>query len=303
VLVRLRGVDAQLKLDEAQAAARRADANVALAESQNTLAQTTSQRYGQPPGHTGDVSRTVADQARTQAETQQQTVLTARAVARGAQAQLALAQKALGDVVVTAPFPGYISARQVSVGEYVQPMNPVVTLVEIESASPAVEDSRRPGGSHRRRSTGERIGRCIPWPHVHRRHHGHLTVHRSDIEVVHRRRTDSQSRRGPQAGDVCRGDDRPGSDRTRLLRANAPAWLTMSTPTRFACSSSTTRISRIFASSSSPHEPLRILSAIIDGVKEGERVATSGPRRSLRRRTPSPIKTASTAPAPHAEAR
>ena len=131
VLVRLRGVDAALKLDEAQAAAAGAQANVALAESQNALAQTTSERYANLLA-TGDVSRTVAEQARTQAETNRQTVLTSRASLAEAQAQLALAQKALGDAVVRAPFPGFISARPVSVGEYVQPMNPVVTLVEVD---------------------------------------------------------------------------------------------------------------------------------------------------------------------------
>ena len=131
VLVRLHGVDASLKLDEAQAAVQRAEANVALAESQNTLAQTTAERYANLLA-TGDVSRTVAEQARTQAETNQQTVLTSRASLSEAQAALALAQKALGDVDVRAPFPGFISARKVSVGEYVQPMNPVVTLVEID---------------------------------------------------------------------------------------------------------------------------------------------------------------------------
>jgi len=131
VLVRLRGVDATLKLDEARAAVTRAEANVKLAESQNTLAQTTAQRYSSLLA-TGDVSRTVADQARTQAETQLQTVATPRASLAEAQAQLALAEKALGDVVVTAPFPGFISARPVSVGSYVQPSNRVVTLVEID---------------------------------------------------------------------------------------------------------------------------------------------------------------------------
>lgn len=131
VLVRLLGTDATLRLDESRAAATRAEANLKLAESQNTLAQTTAQRYASLLA-TGDVSRTVADQARTQAETQIQTVATARASVAEAQAQLALAEKALGDVAVTAPFPGFISARQVSVGEYVQPMNPVVTLVEID---------------------------------------------------------------------------------------------------------------------------------------------------------------------------
>lgn len=131
VLVRLRSVDASLRLDEARAAATRAEASVKLAESQNALAQTTAQRYTNLLA-TGDVSRTVADTARTEAETQQQNVATARAALEEARAQLALAEKALGDVVIRAPFAGYISTRQVSVGEYVQPSTPVVQLLQVD---------------------------------------------------------------------------------------------------------------------------------------------------------------------------
>jgi RND family efflux transporter MFP subunit len=131
VLVRIQGVDAGLRLEEARAAAARAEANVKLAESQNTLAQTTTQRYASLLA-TGDVSKTVADQARTQAETSVQSVNTARASLAEARAQLALAEKAVADVVVAAPFSGYISDRKVSLGEYVQPSTAVVTLLKID---------------------------------------------------------------------------------------------------------------------------------------------------------------------------
>jgi membrane fusion protein, multidrug efflux system len=131
VLVRLRSVDAGLRLDEAKAAIARAEANVRLAESQNTLAQTTAERY-QRLLLTGDLSREVADQARTQAETSKQNVATARASLAEAQAQLALAEKAFADVVVSAPFSGFISARNVSVGEYVQPSTPVLKLLKVD---------------------------------------------------------------------------------------------------------------------------------------------------------------------------
>ena len=131
VLVRIQGIDAGLRLDEARAAAARAEANVKLAESQNNLAQTTAQRYAALLA-TGDVSKTVADQARTQAETSVQSVNTARASLAEARAQLAQAEKAVSDVVVAAPFAGYISARGVSVGEYVQPSTAVVTLLKID---------------------------------------------------------------------------------------------------------------------------------------------------------------------------
>lgn len=130
-LVRLQGVDAGLRLDEAQAAVVRAEANVKLAESQNALAQTTARRYGSLLA-TGDVSRTVSDQAATQAETSIQSVNTARASLAEARAQLALAQEAVSDVLVTAPFSGFISDRKVSLGEYVQPSTPVVTLLKVD---------------------------------------------------------------------------------------------------------------------------------------------------------------------------
>lgn len=131
VLVRLQGIDAGLRLDEAQAAVARAEASVKLAESQNTLAQTTAQRYASLLA-TGDVSSTVADQARTTAETSLQGVNTARASLAQARAQLALAEKAVADVAVVAPFSGFISERKVSLGEYVQPSTSVVTLLKID---------------------------------------------------------------------------------------------------------------------------------------------------------------------------
>lgn len=131
ILVRIQGVDAGLRLDEARAAATRAEANVKFAESQNELAQTTAARYAALLA-SGDVSRTVADQARTQAETSTQSVNTARASLAEARAQLALAEKAVADVVVAAPFSGFISDRKVSIGEYVQPSTAVVTLLKLD---------------------------------------------------------------------------------------------------------------------------------------------------------------------------
>jgi RND family efflux transporter MFP subunit len=131
VLVRLQGIDAGLRLDEARASVSRAEASLMLAESQNKLAQTTAQRYASLQA-TGDVSSTVADQARTGAETAVQNVNTARATVAQARAQLAQAEKAVDDVAVVAPFSGYISQRRVSLGEYVQPSTPVVTLLKID---------------------------------------------------------------------------------------------------------------------------------------------------------------------------
>lgn len=131
VLVRVQGVEAGLRLDEARAATTRARANVRLAESQNALARTTAERYAALMS-TGDVSKTLADQSATQAETAVQSVTTARASLAEALAQLAQAEKAVADVAVTAPFAGAISARHVALGEYVQPSTPVVTLVKVD---------------------------------------------------------------------------------------------------------------------------------------------------------------------------
>jgi RND family efflux transporter MFP subunit len=131
VLVRVQGVNAGLRLDEARAAASRAESNVKFAEAQSDLAQTTAARYAALVA-TGDVSRTVADQAKTQAETAIQSVNTARASLAEARAQLALAEKAVADVVIAAPFAGYIAERKVSKGEYVQPSTAVVRLVSLD---------------------------------------------------------------------------------------------------------------------------------------------------------------------------
>ena len=131
VLIRIQGVDANLRLEEVRASVARAEANLKLAESQNALAQTTAKR--QATLLTGGlVPQTVADEARTQAETAANNVLVARASLAQTRAQLALAEKAVADVVVTAPFAGYISQRRVAVGEFVQPSTAVVTLLKID---------------------------------------------------------------------------------------------------------------------------------------------------------------------------
>jgi RND family efflux transporter MFP subunit len=130
VLIRIQGVDANLRLDEVKAAVARADANLKLAESQNALAQTTAERNAALLAR-GLIPPTVADEARTQAENATNSVMAVRASLAQARAQLALAEKAVADVVVLAPFDGFISQRRVSVGEFVQPSTAVVTLLRI----------------------------------------------------------------------------------------------------------------------------------------------------------------------------
>jgi membrane fusion protein, multidrug efflux system len=131
VLIRIQAVDANLRLEEARAAVQRADANLKLAESQNALAQTTAKR-NEALLKGGLIPQTTADEARTQAETSANNVLVARASLSQVRAQLALAEKAVADVVVVAPFAGYISQRRVAVGEFVQPSTAVVTLLRID---------------------------------------------------------------------------------------------------------------------------------------------------------------------------
>jgi multidrug resistance efflux pump len=110
-LIRIQGVNADLRLKEAQAAATRAEANLKLAEARDQLAQTTAKRNAALLSN-GLVPQTVADEAQTQAETTVAGVHVARASLAEAQAQLALAEKAVADVVVAAPFSGYISIRR-----------------------------------------------------------------------------------------------------------------------------------------------------------------------------------------------
>ena len=131
VLIRIQAVDANLRLNDAQAAVSRAEANLKLAESQNALAQTTAKRNAALLAG-GLVPQTVADEARTQAETSSNSVLVARASLAQARAQQALAEKAVSDVVVVAPFAGYISERRVAAGEFVQPSTAVVTLLRLD---------------------------------------------------------------------------------------------------------------------------------------------------------------------------
>ncbi|MGH9370184.1 MAG: efflux RND transporter periplasmic adaptor subunit, partial [Vicinamibacterales bacterium] len=131
VLIRIQDVNAKLRLDEVRAATTRAEANLKLAEAGNDLAQTTAKRHATLLAN-GLVPLTVADEARTQAETTAAAVHVARASLGEARAQLALAEKAVADVVVAAPFAGYISQRRVAVGEWVQPSTAVVTLLRID---------------------------------------------------------------------------------------------------------------------------------------------------------------------------
>ncbi|MEW6735086.1 MAG: efflux RND transporter periplasmic adaptor subunit [Acidobacteriota bacterium] len=178
IIMRLADQDARLRLEQAQAAEnqalaalRQAKAKLGLevgekfdphqipevqaalaayesAQAQAKLAETNANRYANLI-ESGDISRSVYDQARTQAETAQaqakaahrqyeaalnvakqsnQGVASAQAAYEGAHVQLAIAQKALNDTVIRAPFAGFISDRPAAVGEYVTPASKLITL-------------------------------------------------------------------------------------------------------------------------------------------------------------------------------
>jgi membrane fusion protein, multidrug efflux system len=128
---------------------RAARQNYEAAEAQAKLAETNAQRYARLV-ETGDVSRSVFDQARTQSDTaraqanaSRQQLEVALNVARqsnvgiaqvqaqldAARSQVALARKAVADTVIKSPFSGYISDRPTAVGEYVTPASKIATLL------------------------------------------------------------------------------------------------------------------------------------------------------------------------------
>ena len=58
-----------------------------------------------------------------------QAIQTAEAAVESARAQVAIAQKAVTDATVRAPYAGYVSNRPVAVGEYVTPASAVATVL------------------------------------------------------------------------------------------------------------------------------------------------------------------------------
>lgn len=128
---------------------RAASSNVQQAEAQLRLAQANEKRYRELV-ETGDVALSVYDQYRTQRDTAQAQVNTARqqmesaintarqsnqaiqsaeAAVESARSQSAIAEKAVADAIVRAPYAGYVSARPVAVGEYVTPSSNIATVL------------------------------------------------------------------------------------------------------------------------------------------------------------------------------
>lgn len=121
----------------------------AVAQAKNSEAD--AQRYASLI-KTGDISQSAYDKARTQADTAKeqtnsarqlyeaainsarqnfQGVINAQASLGYARAQTAIAQKAVDDTIIKAPFAGYISARPAAVGQYVALTSKIATLVRV----------------------------------------------------------------------------------------------------------------------------------------------------------------------------
>jgi multidrug efflux pump subunit AcrA (membrane-fusion protein) len=128
---------------------RGASANYDQAVAELRLAETNEKRYRELV-ETGDVSLIVYDQYRTQRDTARaraasarqqlesaintarqsnQAIQSAEAAVESARSQVAIAQKAVGDAVIRAPYAGYISNRPIAVGEYVTPASIAATVL------------------------------------------------------------------------------------------------------------------------------------------------------------------------------
>jgi len=117
VIVRLDPRNAKLDLQHAEAALQQA---VAQAENAKVEAERNAALV-----KSGDISRSTYEKLTTQ-------VATAEAGVAQAQARLASAKKAVDDTTIAAPFAGHVTARPVSVGEYVSTSSKLVTIVRIQ---------------------------------------------------------------------------------------------------------------------------------------------------------------------------
>jgi multidrug efflux pump subunit AcrA (membrane-fusion protein) len=128
---------------------RAASATYDQAVAQLRLAEANEARY-RDLVVTGDVAQSVYDQYRTQRDTARaqvnnarqqleaavntarqsnQAIRTAEAAADSARSQVAIAQKAVADTTIRAPYSGYVSNRPVAVGEYVTPSSVIATVL------------------------------------------------------------------------------------------------------------------------------------------------------------------------------
>lgn len=128
---------------------RTASSNLEQAQAELRLAEANERRYRELV-ETGDVAVSIYDQYRTQRDTARarvnsarqqlegeintarqsnQAIQSAEAAVASARSQVAIAQKAVSDTTVRAPYAGYVSNRPVAVGEYVTPASAVATVL------------------------------------------------------------------------------------------------------------------------------------------------------------------------------
>ncbi|MET0648427.1 MAG: efflux RND transporter periplasmic adaptor subunit [Pyrinomonadaceae bacterium] len=128
---------------------RSAGSNLERAQAQLRLAEANERRY-RALVETGDVAMSTYDQYRTARDTARAEVNAARqqlevslntarqsnaavqsaeAAVESSRSEVAIAQKAVADAVVRAPYAGYVSNRPVAVGEYVTPSSVVATVL------------------------------------------------------------------------------------------------------------------------------------------------------------------------------
>ncbi len=128
---------------------RSASANYEQALAELRQAEANEKRYRELV-ETGDVAMITYEQYRTNRDTAQarvnaakqaleasvntakqsnEAIKSAQAAVEASQTQVATAQAAINDLVIRAPFSGYISARPTAVGEYVTSASPVATIL------------------------------------------------------------------------------------------------------------------------------------------------------------------------------
>lgn len=128
---------------------RAASANLEQAKAELRQAEANEKRYKELV-ESGDVAVVTYEQIRTQRDTAQmranaaqeqlaasmntarqnnQAIMSAQANLEAAKAQVAVAEEALADTVVRAPFSGFVSERPVAVGEYVSSASVIATIV------------------------------------------------------------------------------------------------------------------------------------------------------------------------------
>ncbi|MEJ2722152.1 MAG: efflux RND transporter periplasmic adaptor subunit, partial [bacterium] len=100
------------------------DVSQSAYERQETLAETARAR--------ANAAQKQYETALNNARQNYQGVESAQAMLAAARAQLAQAEKAVSDSVITAPISGYITERPIAVGEYVMTSSRIVTLVRVQ---------------------------------------------------------------------------------------------------------------------------------------------------------------------------